>query len=735
MLIGIEAKIAEIQRLLDVRDVKPALAMLLGILSAERATLTRAELSIMYHLWARCEHLNCNFRSALLKEMVSERLAFDPSETVTYGMQKNLKGLILAALGRIDQAIEEYMEAFAARRKAKQTDRLWGPLLNIGLSNFMKGNLLQALENVQAASGYAERFNSAFEVLTCRIAESRIDLLMGRFREMREIHGGFNLSTLTSSQQTELLNLEAMACVWQLRYREAIRKLSMSSKQHSAAGYRRGVAVCLEYLGLNEYFAGSYKKAKEYYQQVLDMPEPTASAVAQTLRMLTDVHIAEGHWHLAKQTAAKAEAAITKISERIELGALWRAYGHLHAHDDNRDEARAFFTKSIELLRQLGARYELALSHFDAGRAKVFTAYERAEHLRSARTLFVAMDVPKRVVQVDEAIKQLEADRHSGESRNPASATSPTAPTRLTLKSPFTPTIVAESESMKRILALADKVKDTALTILITGETGTGKDLLAEYIHKTSLRADKRLVPINCAAVPETLVEMELFGHCKGAYTNAIEDKIGLIKAADGGTLFLNEVGELPLAVQAKLLDVIERKRVRALGGMQEEEINVRIIAATNRNLEQDIRRNSFRSDLYHRLCQMPIHLPPLRERREDIVPLVALLLNRYGLRVNGASPELPAALNEQLIAYEWPGNVRELSAIIMRVATLLDENGNSDVVRLLKQQLGAQDAEGSERRRLFEALRRHDGNKSKVADELGLPRTTLNSQLKKYNL
>jgi len=258
-----------------------------------------------------------------------------------------------------------------------------------------------------------------------------------------------------------------------------------------------------EYLGLLEYYRGNYRKAREYYQKVLDMPEPTASAVAQTTRMLTDVYIAEKKWKLAASTAWKAEEAITKINERIELAALWRAYGQIYTHKNDYDTAREHFTKSIDLLKEIGARYELALSYFAAGQSESYDYAERKRHLEMARMLFVEMDVPKRVEQMDDALRTMPAD-----------------PVPDIVQINGAPTIIANCPVMKQLIATADSVAESNLSILLTGETGTGKDLLAQYIHVRSGRSGQ-FVAVNAAAIPQDMVEAELFGYKRGASTGA----------------------------------------------------------------------------------------------------------------------------------------------------------------------------------------------------------------------
>ena len=235
--------------------------------------------------------------------------------------------------------------------------------------------------------------------------------------------------------------------------------------------------------------------------------------------------------------------------------------------------------------------------------------------------------------------------------------------------------VVGESQKMQDLMTFVNKVASSeATTILIQGESGTGKDLISRAIHFESRRKDKPLIVINCSAIPETLMEAELFGHEKGAFTDAKNMKKGLFEQADGGTLFLDEIGELSGLLQAKLLRVLEEQVIRRVGGVKDQGVDVRVIAASNRDLERAVREGQFRQDLYYRLAIMPLFLPPLRDRREDILPLVYYFIGRYNKRfrksVRGITPET----RELLTTYNWPGNVRELKNAIER-AMILEED------------------------------------------------------------
>ncbi|HRI70799.1 MAG TPA: sigma 54-interacting transcriptional regulator, partial [Polyangium sp.] len=231
--------------------------------------------------------------------------------------------------------------------------------------------------------------------------------------------------------------------------------------------------------------------------------------------------------------------------------------------------------------------------------------------------------------------------------------------------------IIGESPALQRVMEQVQLVAATNATVLITGESGTGKELVARAIHEHSARKDRILVKLNCGAIPETLFESEFFGHMRGAFTGALKDRPGRFELADGGTLFLDEIGEIPLAMQAKLLRVLQEQELERIGDTRTRKINVRIIAATNRELGKEVEAGRFRQDLFYRLGVVPLHIPPLRERRDDVPLLVGHFLQHCMQRMNRRVPPVDPALMNQLMAYDWPGNVRELQNLVERAVIL----------------------------------------------------------------
>ena len=309
--------------------------------------------------------------------------------------------------------------------------------------------------------------------------------------------------------------------------------------------------------------------------------------------------------------------------------------------------------------------------------------------------------------------------------------------------------IVATSPNMTAVLDLVDRIRASDATVLVTGESGTGKELVARAIHAGGPRAGRPFVAVNCAAVPETLLESELFGHVRGAFTDARTNEPGLFVAAQGGTIFLDEIGDLPLAVQPKLLRVLQERRIRPVGGSAERAVDVRVIAATNRDLETAVEEGSFRQDLYYRINVVHIALPPLRARASDILPLavsfVAAAARRTGKDVVGIAP----AAAERLMAYPWPGNIRELQNCIEHAVALarLEQISADDLpekVRTFKSThvLVAGDdpselvpLEQVERRYIARVMEVVGGNKSAAARILGLDRKRLYRMLERLGL
>jgi DNA-binding NtrC family response regulator len=303
---------------------------------------------------------------------------------------------------------------------------------------------------------------------------------------------------------------------------------------------------------------------------------------------------------------------------------------------------------------------------------------------------------------------------------------------------------IYRSSLMREVVRTAERIAPSDVTVLITGESGAGKEVIADLIHARSTRNKGRIIKINCAALPRELIESELFGSVKGAFTGAHSDREGLFRQAEGGTLLLDEISEMPVDTQSKLLRVLQDHEVRPVGGKTSYKTNCRIVASTNRIPEEAIKDGKLREDLYYRISAISIHVPPLRERREDIMPLANAFLKRFAAQANRDLRGFSLEATERLTAFDWPGNVRQLQNEVQR-AVLLSEGNQVEAADLsiTSVKIGPADGadtnftllEGVERNAIIQMLKETDGNKLEAAKRLGIGRQTLYNKIKAYGI
>lgn len=308
---------------------------------------------------------------------------------------------------------------------------------------------------------------------------------------------------------------------------------------------------------------------------------------------------------------------------------------------------------------------------------------------------------------------------------------------------------ISQSPKMEEVISIAARTADSKATVLITGESGTGKEVLAKSIHYASSRKDRPFIAVNIPALPETLLESELFGHEKGAFTGADKSKKGRFEIAEGGTIFLDEIGDIPLNLQVKLLRVLQEHQIERVGSVESINIDVRIIAATHQNLEKKIKEGTFREDLYYRLNIVSLHIPPLRERREDILPLIEYFVDKYSRENNKQNLSLSKEAVDLLIKYNYPGNVRELENVIERAVVLcrgnlITINDLPNVIKGFKAEQSIEkgddaslieQVEALEKKLIFDALSKSDGNQSQAGRILGLTERNLRYKMQKYGI
>lgn len=345
-----------------------------------------------------------------------------------------------------------------------------------------------------------------------------------------------------------------------------------------------------------------------------------------------------------------------------------------------------------------------------------------------------AMDYILKPINLQELLTKIKTIRSQMEIQKESSA--------LLYKIPelgISATFVGKSKKIMDILSIVERVAANSATVLISGESGTGKEMIAEIIHKLSLRRQHKLVIVSCAALPDTLLESELFGHLKGSFTGAVSDRKGRFEEADGGTIFLDEIGDISPLIQVKLLRVVQNMTFEQVGSSKPKTVNVRIIAATNKNLEDEIAKGSFREDLYYRLNVVPIHLPPLRERKDDIPLLIDHFLEELNMKDSiSFSPE--ALL--KMVSCHWPGNIRQLQNTVTRLVTLARNDLTTienldDAFPSLEEseESGDRSLAGMEKEHIRKVLDSCDDNQLKAAKILGIHRNTLARKIKEFNL
>lgn len=499
-----------------------------------------------------------------------------------------------------------------------------------------------------------------------------------------------------------------------------------------ATASRQDEAIHATYLGELYYRTGRLGESRRALDRALEIAEhlaPNSTLAARAMRHMAELAYRQGNERQVQRWLKAARPIFEHAHDRVELGALIRLEAEMVARSSQQPSARALYRRALELLAATGVVWEQAETLALIGVSPAFTNREQIVHLARAEELYARLNNLTAIAHVSHLLQRLE------------SPSAPNADTVVVRSSPAVDyvTVNATVEQYKSQLQLLAK---SDLVLMITGETGVGKDRFARFYHSV-VRPTGPFVAVNCASLPETLLESELFGYRRGAFTGAVDHKQGLFVAANGGVLLLDEIGDLPLSLQAKLLGVLERRAVMPLGETREVPLDVKLVAATNRDLEQMVAQGSFRRDLYYRISGLAIHLPPLRERREDIPVLMHHFMTGRGLI--GPSDKVPSELVRQFLSYDWPGNIRELDNRIRRLEIMVQMASAGDLVELSRSLFGSTPTHASanlfdrveefERQLLLEALRAAKGNKSEAARMLGVHEATVRVKLKRYGV
>ncbi|MBD3299156.1 MAG: AAA family ATPase [candidate division Zixibacteria bacterium] len=527
----------------------------------------------------------------------------------------------------------------------------------------------------------------------------------------------------------------AYLCILKHQFRRAERCLKAYTTEHRESFPLREQGIWYEYFGELELSRGRLDAAEQYLKTAITIGEqsgPDLSLIGQSRRLLAQVYLAAGDLSAARAECRRAYEAVRTVGERIEIGICDRIMGEIHERSGQSDDAHQYFDSSIRMLRMIGARVELGRTLLAAAQQTAIDRRQRLGHLLEAERLFSESGIVYWVDQVHQALHTVfeQQDRESPKRR----ASRPSSDT---------PTFITRNANTRETLQLAERWAQSELAILLTGETGTGKDLLAEIIHKTSRRRDQPFVDIDLSTLSDTIWESELFGHKKGSFTGALTDKVGLLESADGGTVFLNEIGNLPLTLQAKLLEFLDTHEIRRVGDTQRTKLNVRLIAATNSDLRDAVDEGQFRPDLYYRLNHAHLHLMPLRERTEDIPALIRHYLRDYGATEDGVNTLNGQPWMKRALSQRWIGNVRQLCAFIGRLASVADLHDPStwaqwaDFLLNYNERIERDDRRQEEefKVRVIKVLDDHDWNQRASARVLEMSESSLRRQLRRWGV
>jgi DNA-binding NtrC family response regulator len=615
-------------------------------------------------------------------------------DEVDAAIVRNNLGLIHKNLCEWDAAVAHLRGALDALRRLGRFAETALPLTNLGVVYQKSGEWSRALDHYQQAERVLLQVGDHFGLCRVAIGSANVARLQRRFAD------------------AEAILLGALE----------------RARAHDA---RREEVLAIEFLGELAYDQGRVEEALKRYDDALVLAErvaPEGDLVVELERRRAEALCASGRLDDAAFSCERARRLARLTDDRLEHAIAHRVSAEVAWARGQQADAIQFWTIAASLLTECRERYELGRTLLALGRASQ-DPREARRHLYRASALFADLSALHWLDQAERELQRLLGD-----------ATPPPArPASVLGRRHRAPALVACSHAMQRAEALAHRAAATELAVLVTGETGTGKELIARTIHGLSPRARGPFLAINCGALRPDLALSQLFGHRKGAFTGAHAEGVGLVQAAHTGTLFLDEVGELPFDVQVTLLRFLESGEFLRLGETQVQRADVRLIAATNRELREAVEQGSFRRDLLFRLNEVEIRLPALRERADDILPLAHHFMGFYGgLEGPRLSPEAEAVLR----SYAWPGNVRELENVIRRVAALHRGAPVVDAALLLPFLGGAStpgspagEGESDERTRILAAFEEARGNKTRIARILGVSRKTLYARIKRLKL
>ncbi len=671
-----------------------------------------------------------------------------------------LRGRALAFLGQLDEALEDSEAALAfyrllgSRKEYAEVSNLLG-IINLQISNYVLA-IRYFDKSAKVNSNLALTYRLGENHLHMGITYYKLGIYSDAYSHLQQASKRFEVvNHLQSISRTQLAL--GNVCRLQGEYVEARKHLMEAYGLATKDRMPREECLALEFLGDVYRDEGKPDEARRYYARGMAIAQriaPKGDLVMELQRREGECLMLEGREVEALPILARARTLAGRLGDRFEEGVILRCLASASAAIRDWDAAEKYQREGLRILEEIDARHEMAIGQLraaevlmaraeDAGQARspLVLIEDAWQHMLAAQHIFLKLDIEPWLKETRDLMKRISRQRADlGLGGTIAEVVSQTSGAESG--------IIAVSSAMRGILQLCEAYAQYDEPVLITGETGTGKELVAHRIHALGGRRDRPLVAVNVSAIPSSMFERELFGHRRGAFSGADQDRPGFVAEADAGSLFLDEIADLPLALQPKLLRLIQERTYMAIGDPKERVAKVRLIAATNANLEELVRRGRFRRDLYYRLRVLEVHLPPLRKRRDDIVPLMNHFLSQVAGRRATISEYFDEASQEAIRRFSWPGNVREVAMVARRAHIGLVTEGRVRIQLGLeppgllltgpgRKEMAAAVAGDQDvlRSRILVMLEETGGNKSETARRLGISRPTLYRWLSRFGI
>lgn len=696
-----------------------------------------AEAARVYRLAARAYAGVADLSAALKHARLAQAAAEKDADRVLLAEVFMTLGSILRDMGEFKEAERSFRDAESVFRRNDNPEGQSRALNQLAGLFFRQNDYRNSLTVLMDAVEIARKLDDKKKLAFMMGNIGRICTFTGDFADaIKHLQINIDLSReLHDDLEAARAELSlAYVHIQQSEFEAAEQALERAHPVIVAQNARRDEACYLTYLGELYYRSGRLDQSGDVLSQAVglargaDIDSPT---LGRAMRHLAELAIRREDFRAAERHAAAAMTIMEKTGDMVEIGALMKIKAQVAASRGKTAEARAMFTGALETLDRSRVRWEKADAYAAAGSAEVFEPRQRLTYLFRAEEFFARTRNYRRQEEISRAISRLDqpVETCAGKTGN---------------RSADSADYLTANKAILKFKSQLTMYGRSDLPLLLCGETGVGKDRLAKYYHSL-VRPGTPFVAINCASVPDTLLESELFGYRRGAFTGADGNKDGLFLRANGGVLFLDEIGDMPVGLQAKLLGVLERRTLIPLGGTSEIPFDVKLVAATNQDLEAMVEAGTFRRDLYYRLSGVTFTLLPLRERKEDIGLLAEYFLRSRGLLAD--REPVPAELLHRFMSYDWPGNIRELDQRIHRLAMMAEMVSEGDLVELSHSVFGGdglpevesttlfERVEQFERELLRDALSAAGGNKSEAARLLGVHEATVRTKLKRYNL